>query len=130
DAVLDVGEQVAGKQNGLAAAAELEDEILDLARADGIETGGGLIKDEQFGIVDERLGDADAAGHALGVLAHGAELDGGEADHVEQFIDAALALALREFEELAVIVQRLAGVEEGVEVGLFGQVADATLDAD
>src|SRR5690606_19203389 len=67
---------------------------------------------------------------ALGVLAHGAELDGGEADHVEQFIDAALALALREFEELAVIVQRLAGVEEGVEVGLFGQVADATLDAD
>jgi hypothetical protein len=54
----------------------------------------------------------------------------GEADHVEQLVDAARAGAWVEAEELAVVVERLAGVEEGVEVRLLGQEADVLLDGD
>ena len=59
-AVFDVGEQVAGQQDRLAAPAELDDQVLDLPRADRIKAGGGLVEDEEIGIVDESLGDADA----------------------------------------------------------------------
>src|SRR5690606_7417984 len=58
-AVLDIGEQVAGEQDGLAAPAQLDDQVLDLARADRIEAGRGLVEDEEVGVVDEGLGQAD-----------------------------------------------------------------------
>jgi hypothetical protein len=88
--VLDVGEQVAGEDDGLAAAPEFEDEVLDLPGADGVQARGGLVEDEEFGVVDQGLGDADAPLHALGVLADGPVLGVGQADHVQQLVDAAL----------------------------------------
>ena len=62
------------------------------------------------------------------IKAHRPELHAGEADHVEQFVDAALAHARGQAEELGVVLQRLAGVEERVEVRLLGQIADPLLD--
>ena len=128
--VLHVGQQVAGQQDRLAAAAELDDEVLDLAAADGVQAGGRLVEDEQVGVVDEGLGQADAAGHALGILADGAARARGQADHLQEHLDALAALAAGDLEEPAVVVERLVGVQEAVEVGLLGQEADAVLDLD
>ncbi len=119
-----------GEEDGLAAAAKFDDEVFDLPGADGIEAGGGLVEDEEVGVVDEGLGEPEASLHALGILADGAEAGPAEPDHVDEFIGAVESDASREFEEFAVVVEGLLGVEERVEVGLFGEVSDALLDAD
>ena len=128
--ILDVGEQVRGQQDGLAAAAELEDEVLHLPRADRVEARGRLVEDEQLGVVHQRLRESEPARHALRELARRAVRDLGEADHLEQFVGAAPARAAVEPEELAVVVERLGRVEEPVEVGLLGQVSDLALHRD
>ena len=67
--VLHVGQQVAAEQDRLALLLEREDQVLHLARADRVEAGRRLVEQDQVGVVDQRLGQADAAGHALGILA-------------------------------------------------------------
>ena len=41
--ILDVGQKVAAEEDGLPAVAKLPDKVLDLARADRIEAGGGFV---------------------------------------------------------------------------------------
>ncbi len=48
----------------------------------------------------------------------------GQADHVDQLVDPLLPLARADLEQPAVEVQRFLGVEEFVQVRLFGEVAD------
>ena len=47
---------------------EPQDHVLHFARADRVEAAGGLVEQDQLGLVDQRLGEADAARHALGVF--------------------------------------------------------------
>jgi len=48
---------------------EREDQVLHLACANRIQAGGGLVEQDQIGIVNHRLRQPDAPGHALGILA-------------------------------------------------------------
>ena len=68
DAVADVfhvREQVRRKEDGLAAAGEGDDEVLDLAAAQRVEAGRRLVEDDEVRIVDQRLREADPPGHSL-----------------------------------------------------------------
>ena len=113
-----------GQHDRLALFAELADQVLDLGRADRVEARGRLVEQDQLGVVDQRLGQADPALHALGVLAELAVLGGAQADHVDQPVDPLGPLGRRDLEQPAVEVERLLGVQELVEVRLLGQVAD------
>ena len=89
--VLHVFQAMAAHDDRLAQRAQIADEVLHPARAQRIEAGGRLVEDDQIGIVDERLGQADALTHALGILAEGAFAIGLETD----FLDQLLGLVLR-----------------------------------
>ena len=73
-----------------------QDQVLDFAAADGVQAGGRLVEDNQFGIVDQGLGQADAALHALGEFADHAGADGAQADHFQKLLGAAAALGGRQ----------------------------------
>src|SRR6185369_1144541 len=128
--VLDVREEVAGEEHGLPALLELEDEVLDLPRGDRIEAAGGLVEDDDCGIVDERLAEADAPGHALGVLAQLALAGVGEAEPGDELVGPLPPGLGVEVEEPAEEVERLVGVEPPIEVGLLGEEPEARLGAD
>ena len=118
------------EQDRLAALAELQDQVLDLPGADRVEARGRFVEDQQIRIVDERLGEADAARHALGEFAERPVGHVRQTDHLQQFVDALTAGPVVETEEPSVVIERLPGVEELVEVGLLGQEPDAFLDQD
>ena len=84
-----------GQQDRFAAAGEGEDQVLDLATAERVEPGRRLVEDDEVGVVDERLSEADAARHALGKFADDAAPRVLESDHVEQLLDALPALGRR-----------------------------------
>src|SRR4029077_18702676 len=54
----------------------------------GVEAGGGLIHNEELGIVEQRLGDADALAHAAGKAAERAASGVCEIDEIEELADA------------------------------------------
>ena len=91
--VLHVGQQVAGQDDRLALLAELADQLLDLGGADRVEARGRLVEQDQLGVVDQGLGQADPPLHALGVLAELAVLGArSEPDHVDQLADPLVPL--------------------------------------
>ena len=81
----------------------------------GVETGGGLIKDEHLGVVDEGLCQAYALAVALGELADAFVALGGEANKLNHLFHTVLAVfkaidAGREFEELTHVHVEVQGV--------------------
>ena len=64
---LDFAEFVRGKENGFALVLQPLDDFADFHAAQGIKAAGGFVEDEQIGIVDQRLGEADALLHAFGI---------------------------------------------------------------
>jgi hypothetical protein len=127
--VLDVGKEVGAEEDGFALVFEGDDEVFHFAGADGVEAGGGFVEEDEVGVVDEGLGETDASGHAFGVFAEFA-LAGFfvEADGIEEGGDAAAEFFAGDFEESAVEVEGFFAVEEAVEVGFFGEEADAFVD--
>ncbi|OPZ23512.1 MAG: hypothetical protein BWZ02_03186 [Lentisphaerae bacterium ADurb.BinA184] len=121
---------MAAQDDRLAAAGEEADDVLDLTAADGVEARGGFIEDDQLGVVDKGLGEADATGHALGELADGAVAGGAEADHFEELPGAFGAFVGMDAEEGAEEIKRLGGGQVAVEVGFLGKVADAAFGLD
>jgi len=101
-----------------------------VSRADRVQACGRLVENEQVRVVDQRLGQADAALHALGVFADGSALHRFQTDHLQQHVDALVAGVAVLVEQSAVVFQRFPGVEEPVEIRLFRQVADAFLGGD
>ena len=126
--VFDIGQQVGRQQDGFSAGDQGEDEVLDLAGALGIEAGGRFVENDQIGIVEEGLGEADAAGHALGEAPDGAMAGVREARHVEQLVNARAGGFGGQPEQAGVEGQGFEGRQVGIEVGLFGEIADAALD--
>ena len=123
--VLPVGQQVRAHDHRLAAGLEVDDEILHLPGADRIESARRLVEHDEFGIVDERLGDADPSRHALRVLPQLPLAIAREPHHLDEHRGPSPPFVRGHVEEPAVEVERLLGVEELVEVALLGQVADA-----
>jgi hypothetical protein len=94
-----------------------------------IQAGGRFVENDQVRIVDERLGQADAALHAFGKFADGAHARLAEADHFEQLLGAIFALVGRQSKEIAEKIERLVRIEVAVEIRFFGQVTDHRLGA-
>jgi len=123
--VLDVGEQVRAHDHCLAPRLQVDDQVLHLPGADRVEAAGGFVEDHEFGVVDQRLGNADPASHALGILAELPLAVSCETDHLDQGRRAPPPLLRIEAEEPAIEIERLLGIEEFVEIRLLGEVADS-----
>ena len=122
--VLHVGQQVAAHDDRLALLLQVQDQVFHVPGADRVQAGGRLVQQDQLGIVDQGLGQADAAGHALGILFQLPPLGPREAHHLDQPPHPLAADFGRHVEQLPVEIERFFGVEEAVEVGFFRQVAD------
>ena len=109
---------------------EPQDQVLHLARADRVEAARRLVEQDQLRLVDQRLGQADAARHALGVFFQLPFAGPVEADHLDQLVDPLLQHVVRDVEQPAVEVERLLGIQEAVQIRLFRQVADPLVLAD
>ena len=104
----DIRQEMRGENHGFTAPGQGQDQVLDLATANGIEPGGRFVQDNQIGIVNQCLGQADAAGHALGKFAHGPVLGVLEPRHLEELINATLARRAAEVEQPTVKIQGFA----------------------
>ena len=65
----DLVQQVGGQQHGGAAVGVAAQQVAHPADAGGVQTVGGLVEDEDLGVAEERVGDAEALPHAQGVVA-------------------------------------------------------------
>src|SRR5258708_14870516 len=122
--VLDVVEPVAAHDDRLALVAQAYDKVLHPTGAERIKTGSRFIENDQLGIVDQGLSQADALAHALGVFLEDAFAIGFKADHLDQFLGAAMTDAGGHVEKASVKVERFLGIEESIQVRFFGEVAD------
>jgi hypothetical protein len=75
---------MAAEDDGLAAVGQGQDQVFHLAAADGVEAGRRFIEDDEVGIIDQGLGQADAALHAFGELADLPALHFVQAHHFEE----------------------------------------------
>src|SRR5579884_934404 len=123
--VLHVFQAMAAHDDRLAQRFQVADEILHPACAQRIKTGSRLVEDDQIRVVDERLSQADALTHALGILAERAFAIRLESDFLDQLLSLGLPLRRRQIEEPAIEIERLFSIEEAIKIGLFGQIPDA-----
>ena len=123
--VLDIGEQVRGHQHGFATAAEVDDEVFDFAAAERVEAGGGFIEDDEFRVIEESLGEAHAASHAVREFADEAVSGGAQAGHLDQLRRARFDLRLAQAEDGAEVAEGLAAGEIAIQVAPLRQVAES-----
>ncbi|MFM1941808.1 MAG: hypothetical protein RI897_790 [Verrucomicrobiota bacterium] len=122
DAV-DIAEDMGAEDDGFTLA-ELFEQAEGLAAADGVESGGGFIPDEEVGIIHEGGGDPEAGAHAGGVGLDFAACVIGESDGAEESSDAGLVVAFGEAEALADEVEVTDGGEVAGEGWGVGEEAD------
>ena len=79
-----IAQHVRAEEHGAAAIAQAKNQLADLAAAERIEPRHRLVEEHELGLVDERLGDADALHHALRKLAQLKAPLGADADLVQQ----------------------------------------------
>ena len=96
----------------------------------GIEAVGRLVEDQHVGIVQQRLGEADAALEALGqrldrLVEHAAELGA-----LDRQVDAPLRLGAGEAADLRDEVEKPGRRHVGIGRRAFGQIADMPLGRD
>ena len=68
--VLDLDEEVAGHEHGPSLVAERPEELADLLDPGRVEAVGGLVEDQQLGVLEERLGQAEPLAHPERVGLH------------------------------------------------------------
>ena len=98
-----------------------QDERPDVAPAERIEARHRLVEEDQFGLVDEGLREADALQHAFRELAQREASFAGDAHPVEQAGHALAPLLAAQAEEAGEVGQQLLGGEVVVEVRRFRQ---------
>lgn len=123
-------EEVRTEEDGDAVGFEVEDEVADLTGSEGVDSGGGFVKDEEARRLNESLGKSHPLQHALGVAGEAAVSSFGERGEFEEFVDAVLEVAALHPTELAVELEGLAAGEVFVEVGVFGEVAHVLAGVD
>src|SRR5439155_9298867 len=103
--LLELGQDVAGEEDGHALGAEPADELADLAHLLGVEADGGLVEDEELGLVEEGLREGETLTHAGRVGAHFAVDRGAEAGDLEGFVEVSFGegLATGEREGLEIV---------------------------
>ena len=128
--ILHVRKQMAAQDDGLSASGQGQDQIFDLAATDRVEAGGGFVQNDQVGVIDQRLGQADAALHAFGEFTHHPAPHLVESDHLQELFGAAPALVVRQIKQAAEKIEGFARIQIAVEVRFFGQIADARFGGD
>ncbi len=128
---LGVRQDVRAEEDGLAGVAQPQDQGADVASAQRVEPRHRLVEEDDLRVVDQRLRDADALHHALGVLAQlhaplGAQDPPGRAAVVTR----RGPLGRRQVEQARKVVQQLLGRQVVVEVRVLGQKADAAAHAE
>ena len=81
---LDFAEQVRIEKNGRPSVSLGANDISHQSPAHGIQAGGGLVQENQFGIMNQRLGQPDSLQHTLGKILQAFITMGREPDQVEQ----------------------------------------------
>ena len=123
---LHLAQQMRVQKNRLALVLELMQQIANFPPAHRVHAVGRLVEEDHFGIVEDRLSDAEPLFHALGISANLVVHAALEADQLQHFVNAPLAVAARHVEQSAVeIEQAVAGVVIGESV-VLREVADAT----
>ena len=118
-------ELVRRKENGFALVFQALDDLADFHAAERVEAAGGFVQNQQIGIVDERLCQADALLHAFGIGFNRAFAGGFEFHQLQQLVNAPVRLRPGDAENFRVKAQQLLGGEKFVVVGHLRQVADA-----
>src|SRR5690606_12205681 len=110
--------EVGGHEDGhrTAAGAQARDDVEEGGAGLEVESGGGLVEDEQVGLVEEGAGEVDAAGEAAGEGRDAVVEAVGEAEVVGGGADARVGVA-REAEEGGLCGEVFADGEELVEAG-------------
>ena len=94
-----------GDENGFAFFGENTDEVLELDAGLGVEAGGGLVHDEDLGVVEKGAPESEALGLAFGKLVRKAIGQGAEVGELHHFFDAAAAFVILETEGAGVEVE-------------------------
>ena len=103
-------------------------QVADFAAADRIDAVGRLVEEDHVRLVQQRLGDAEALFHALGVGANLVVHPSLEADRFQHFRDALAAYAGRDAQQGAVEIEQTgAGVVVGKAM-VLRQIADAACE--
>ncbi len=121
-------EDVRAVEDDLAAVGECAQQAAEHERGGDVETGEGLVEDEDFGIVEQGGGEQNFLTHALGVGGERLVAIVPEPEGAEELVHLGLEHGARNSAEAAHQLQVFAAREMGVEVRLFGHVADALLE--
>jgi hypothetical protein len=117
-----------GAEDDGVVAGEVLEQVADLDDLGGVEAAGRLIEDQDIGIVDDGLSDADALAVALGELADQLGADLAERAFADDVIDARFDVALRDALELSDEQEVLDDLHFGVDGGSFREVPDTFFD--
>jgi hypothetical protein len=126
---LDLVEQVAREQDGQATLmGQAPKQVEHLDHADRVDGGRRLIEDEQVGILDQRIGDAQPLEHAPRIRLDERIGPIAQTDLDEDLVDGRLGDIARDAIESSRIAQVLATGHVAVEADLVGHVAHPSLD--
>ena len=118
------------EQHRRAAPLLLGDEIADQEHAVRVEPGGRLVEKEKIRLAHQRLAHADALQHAARVLAEQALAGVGEAEALEQRVDARVNFGARHLGQLGHVAQEGAAAGAAVEVHPLRHEAGAAADVE
>ncbi len=122
---LHLGEHVRREEDGLAPVARFVDHAVELALHERVEPAGGLVEDQQLGLVHEGLDQAELA------LVAGREVAGAAREVEVEALGERLDLRRRDAAaQVAPVAQGLLAGQPRVERVLAGQVAHAAADGD
>jgi hypothetical protein len=120
------GEDMTGDEDVNPKRVELFEELSHLLAAERVESVHGFIEHEEFGIVQEGLGEFDALAHPLGIAAHGAVPMGAiEFDAVESRLGALRKGGVGKAGEQPEGVEPVAGFQFGGDGFVFGAEAES-----
>ncbi len=117
-------EQMGIKEDGGATLALVANDVADEVAAHGVKAGSGLIEEDEFRLVDESLGEANALHHTFGKAAEATVAMWSKADEFEIGGDAVAQLGGCESTEAAMKGQEFGGGQPVVKAKIFGEEAD------
>src|SRR5437867_5151946 len=121
----DFAEFVRGEKDRLALVLQPLNDFAHLHAAKRVQAAGGLVQDQQVGIIDQRLSQTDALLHAFGIGFDRAFARGLQFHQLEQAVDAPVRLGAGEAENAGIKAQQFFRAQKFVIIGLLRQITDA-----
>ena len=125
--LFDLGKNMGAENDGMVAG-QAFDQVAGFVDLFGVEAGGGLVKNQYVGIVNDGLRQADPLPIPFGELAQKLVLHVGHKATVTHIVDALFKLRAGEALELAHEPQIFGRLHLGVERRSFGQIPDSLFD--